>query len=378
MSTPTDFRLETYLSRWEFTARYHLTASDAESMTVSDLLAMASDEEKGEFENLWLGYTQTFGEPELREEIARTYESQSADNILCFAGAGEGIYIANHVLLDPGDHAVAITPNYQSAESVPLTICEVTGVALNPEGGWHLDLDRLIDAIRPNTKLISINCPHNPTGWIIPREQLDVLVEVCRKHGIWLLSDEVYRLLGSFPERQVPQAADLYERGLSLNVMSKAYGLPGLRIGWIATQDRDVLVRMERMKHYLSIANSGPSEVLARIALRNRSRILARINGLVVDNLALLDVFFAEFRHLFEWQRPDGSCVAFPRYLGTDGADNFAERLVEETGVLLLPPHIYSSDLNATPNDRFRIGFGRAAFPEGLEVLRSYLLRNAD
>ena len=237
MSALPDFRLETYFSRWEFTARHNMTASDAQSMTLRELLAMASPEDAEAFDRLWLGYTQTFGAPDLREEIAGTYDELAAADILCFAGAEEGIYIANNVLLDAQDHAIVVTPNYQAAETVPLSICAVSGVPLDRDNAWNLDLERVAAAIRPNTRLISINFPHNPTGCILSRPTLTALIELCRQHGIWLLSDEVYRLLGPDPQRQIPQVADLYERGLSLNVMSKAYGLPGLRIGWIGRQD---------------------------------------------------------------------------------------------------------------------------------------------
>lgn len=373
MSALPDFRLETYFSRWEFTARYHMAASDAQSLTLRDLLAMASLEEAEAFDRLWLGYTQTFGDPALREEIAGTYEDLEAADILCFAGAEEGIYIANKVLLGPRDHAIVVTPNYQAAETVPLSVCAVSGVPLDGGETWHLDLNRVAAAIRPHTKLLSINFPHNPTGHIIPRQTLNELIELCRKQGIWLLSDEVYRLLGPDPQRHLPQAADLYERALSLNVMSKAYGLPGLRIGWIGCRDRELLVRMERMKHYLSICNSGPSEALARIALRNRAAILERNNALVCANLSLLDGLFAEFKHLFDWRRPDGGCVAYPRYLGPGSVDEFCADLVEKSGVLLLPGGIYSSQLGPTRSNHFRIGFGRAGMTEGLGAFRDYL-----
>jgi aspartate/methionine/tyrosine aminotransferase len=373
-----DFRLETFFSRWEFAARYHLTASDAQSMTLGELLAMADPADAEGFDRLWLGYTETYGAPALREEIAGTYDRRAAADILCFAGAEEGIYVANHVLMEAGDHAIVVTPNYQAAETVPLSIGTATGVPLDPDTNWSLDLDRVAAAIRPNTKLVSINFPHNPTGRILEPEMLDGLVALCRHHGLWLFSDEVYRLLGPDPARHLPQVADIYERGLSLNVMSKAYGLPGLRIGWIAAADRDLLARMERMKHYLSICNSAPSEQLARIALRNRAAILARNNALVRDNLVLLDGFFAEFPDLFAWRRPDGGCVGYPRYLGPGTVDAFAAKLVEEAGVLLLPSGIYRSDLGPTPTDRFRIGFGRAGMAEGLAAFRAHLHRNSE
>ena len=373
MATLPDFRLETYFSKWEFSARYHMTASDAQSLTIKELLALADAPDREAFETLSLGYTQTFGAPELLEVIASTYERLAPADLLCFAGAEEGLYVAMHALLDKGDHAIVVTPNYQSSETIPLSLCEVTGVALDPEQGWTLDIDAVAAAIRPNTRLISINFPHNPTGKILERERFDALVDLCRQHGIYLFSDEAYRLLGLGEGGQLPAVADVYERGLSLAVMSKPYGLPGLRIGWIACQDRALLSRMERMKHYLSICNAGPSEVLARIALKAHEPILARIHQLMRHNLTLLDGFFREFEALFDWYRPDGGCIAYPRYLGAEGVERFATDLVERTGVLLLPSSIYESALGPVPRDRFRIGYGRAHMEEGLEVFANYL-----
>ncbi len=371
-----DFALEAYMSKWEFVARYNLTGSDAESLVLPELLAMADEAERAEFENLSLSYTQTYGAPALRAEISRTYDTIAPEDVICFAGAEEGIYIAVKVLLEPGDHAIVVTPNYQAAETIPLSICAVTGVALDQDDDWSLDIGKVEAAIRPNTKLISINFPNNPTGKILPRETFDALVALCRKRGIWLFSDEVYRLIERAPDLRLPQAADVYERGISLNVMSKAYGLPGLRIGWIACKDRALLQRFERYKHYLSICNSAPSEVLARIALRNRETILGRTRGIVRDNIALLNDFFAGYPHLFDWKEPDGGCVAFIRYKGPEGVEAFTQRLVQDAGVFFLPSSVYRSDLGPVPQDRLRVGFGHLDLPEGIAALRGFLMRN--
>jgi aspartate/methionine/tyrosine aminotransferase len=371
------FALEVFFSKWEFTARHHLCASDMQSMTLSELLALADAEDRAAWDALYLGYTETWGSPGLRETIAGTYESVAASEILTFVGAEEGIFAVMHALLGPDDHAITIIPNYQSVESVPLSICETTGVALNPERAWELDLGRLRDAIRPNTRVICINFPHNPTGKMISRALLDEIISLCRARGIYLFSDEVYRLIERWPEMTLPQVADIYERGISLGVMSKVYGLPGIRVGWVACKDPEALRRMERMKHYTSICGAAPSELLARIALKARERILARNRALIVRNLALLDAFFAEHSDLFVWYLPDGGCIGFPRYLGREGVEAFASRLVEQSGVLLLPSSVYKSDLGATPLDRFRIGYGRDNMEAGLAATQAHLRKRA-
>ena len=368
-----DFRLETFFSKWEFNARYHMCASDMETLTVAELLAMASNEERRAWDQLRLGYTETFGAPALRHAIANTYDDMGDQDVLTFAGAEEGIFAAMQVLLKADDHAIVVTPNYQAAETVPASICDASGILLDPDNDWHLDIDAVRRTIRPNTRVISINFPHNPTGKLISREACDELVALARDRGIYIFSDEVYRLLERDGSMRLPQFADLYERGLSLNVMSKAYGLPGLRIGWIATRDRDLLSRMERTKHYLSICNSAPSEMLALIALGSRQRILDRNHALIRDNLTLLDAFFSEYPGLFEWSVPDGGCIGYPRYLGEDGVERFCRELVEQAGVLLLPASVYVSTLTDVPTDRFRIGYGRADMAAGLSAMRAFI-----
>ncbi len=235
------FELEVFFSKWEFTARHHLCASDMQSMTLTELLALADDADRKAWDSLYLGYTETWGGMGLREAIASTYERVAPADVLTFVGAQEAIFAAMHALLRPEDHAIVVIPNYQSVESVPVSICDTTGIALDAARNWELDLGRVRDAIRPNTRVISFNFPHNPTGKVISRATLDALVAMARERGIYLFSDEVYRGVERRPEMMLPQVADLYERGISLGVMSKSYGLPGIRVGWVACRDREAL-----------------------------------------------------------------------------------------------------------------------------------------
>jgi aspartate/methionine/tyrosine aminotransferase len=342
-------------------------------MPMAELLTLADDADRRAWETLSLGYTETFGDPALRQAIAEMYTQAEADDVICFAGAEEGLYLAMQVLLGPDDHAVVITPNYQAAETVPLALCPVSGVALDPEQGWALDLDAVAAAIRPDTRVVSVNFPNNPTGKVIDAADFARLAQMCDDRGIHLFSDEVYRGLELDPSRSLPQAADLSERALSLNVTSKALGLPGLRIGWIICRDRELRSRLERAKHYTTICNSAPSEILARIAIKARDRILHRNRAIIARNLPAFETFFAEFEDLFEWQAPDGGCVAYPRYRGRDGVERFCTELVEEAGVLLLPASIYRSQLTDTPADRFRIGVGRRDPEPALDAFATWV-----
>ncbi len=362
------FKLEDYLSTREFSSPYMFGSSDAESWSMKEIVGMADEECQTLWENLGLGYTETQGLPLLREEIAKQYnEKISAANIGCFAGAEEGIYVACHTLLNANDHAIFITPAYQSLESVPASLCEVTSIALSPHNDWELDLSLIEEAIQLNTKLLLINFPHNPTGTIITHEQQMQLVELARSKSIWIFSDEVYRFLELNPNDRLPPIADMYEKGISLGVMSKAYGLAGLRIGWITCQDHDTLLKFLEMKHYLTICNSAPSEILSLIALRNSETLLERNHKIMTSNIKLLDAFFEEYSDVFEWVRPKGGCIGFPRLKQDMSAYDFCEQLRFQKGVVALPNTVYDFKGN-----HIRVGFGRKNMPEALEKVKEF------
>lgn len=368
-----DFALEGYFARWQSAASHQLAASDSETLSLAELVNLADGEDRQRWETLQLGYTDPRGAPWLRETIIGGYETVAIDQVRCFAGAQEGIFAAMTALLGADEHAIVVTPNYQSAETVPSGICAVTGVALDPARGWSLDIDAVAAATRPNTRLISINFPNNPTGKILERDRFDALVAFCRQRGIWLFSDEVYRLIERDPALRLPAVVDAYERGISLGAVSKPYGLPGLRVGWIACRSEEMLRRLERARTYLSICNSGPSEVLARIALKAGERLLARNRRIAADNLALLNQFLVAHDKIFDWHPPDGGVVGYPRYHGPEGVEAFCTRLIKEHGVMLLPASVYRSELLPTPTDRFRIGFGRDDFAAGLATMEAAL-----
>lgn len=369
-----DFRLEVYLGEWEFEARFHLTASDAETLTIAELLELGIEEDREAFQRLPLSYAPTWGTPELLEAVAGTYERISPEHVLAFAGAEEAMFWALQELVGPGDHAVVTVPNYQSMETLVLASgATADALVLRPEDGWALDLDALEALLKPETRLVAVNFPNNPTGALPPPEAFRRLVEMCDEHGVRLFSDEVYRGLERDPGATLPQAADLSDTALSLNVMSKAYGLPGLRIGWIACRDRALLERLERRKHYTSICNAGPSEHLAAIALRADERIRARNRAIVERNLPLFETFFAEHADFFDFHAPQGGVVSFPRLTTGEEAGSFCRRLVETAGVLLLPSEVYRSELSEVPRDRFRIGVGRRDPEPALAALGAFL-----
>ena len=367
------FRLEEYLGEWEFKVRHHLTASDAESITIEELLALGTDADREGFMKLPLSYIETWGTPELRAAVAGTYERVDADHVLAFAGAEEALFWTMQELVGPGDHAIVTVPCYQAMETVTVaTGAEVSALVPRREDGWALDLDELRGLLRPTTKLVAVNYPNNPTGYVPDEATFRELVALCDERGIRLFCDEVYRGIEVDPARTITQAADLSETAVSLNVASKSYGLPGLRVGWLACRDRALLERLEKRKHYTSICNAGPAEYLAAVALRNREPIWERNRGIVAANRPLFDDFFARWADLFDWQPPDGGCVCFPRYKGGD-VESFCARLLDAEGVLVLPASMYYSEIADVPTDHFRVGIGRLGLEEGVAAFDRFL-----
>ena len=261
-------------------------------------------------------------------------------------------------------------------ESVALaTGAQVTGLVLDPANGWALDLEAVRRALRPTTRLIAVNFPNNPSGAIPDHATFRGLVALCEERGIRLFCDEVHRGLELEPARRLPQVAELSPSAVSLNVMSKSYGLAGLRVGWLATRDRALLERLERRKHYTSICNAGPSEFLTTLALKHGEAIQARNRAIIQANLPLFDAFFAQWPDLFEWSHPQGGCICFPRYKGADGVEAFCRELVEEEGVFFAPASLFRSCLAETPDDRFRVGVGRSNPEPALEAFHRFLVR---
>jgi len=367
-----DFALERYFARWEFRVRYLLCASDVEGYPMRELLALADDETRALWDGLALGYTESTGHPLLRREIASLYDTIEPDEVLTFAGAEEAIFCLMNVLLGEGDHAIVTWPGYQSLYEVASAGgAAVTLHELHESNDWALDLEVLRRQLTPATRLIVVNVPHNPTGMLADRATFNGLVAIARDAGAHLLVDEVYRDLEFDAADRLPTGADSLPDGVSLGVMSKAYAMAGLRVGWLATHDAELLARIARFKDYTTICSSAPSEILAIIALRARDRVLDRSHSIVAANLERLDGFFDDWADRFEWVRPRAGSIGYPR-LTVPGVriDDWAVELVEAEGVLLLP----GSQLGQ-PGNHFRIGFGRTNLPEALERLEAFAAR---
>lgn len=363
------FKLEEFWKKYEFTTPYLLCCSDAESWGLQEFISLADNDSKALWQSLNLGYTEPSGHPVLRKEIATLYSTLNSEDIFTFAGAEEGIYCAMKVLIEPGDHVIVIDPCYQSLVTLPETFgAEVTAIQLQFEHQWQLNLKEVQDAFRPNTKLLILNYPHNPTGTILTREVQDALIELARKNGTYIFCDEVYRYLEVDETLRLPSIVDEYERGISLNVMTKSFGLAGLRIGWIATRDAKFLSEVGSYKLYTSICNSAPSEILAIMALRARKQIFQRNRDILLTNLEILDDFMIRNQKSLAWIRPQGGTMAVLKLLLPIPVETFAEDLVRTQGVLIMPGTVF--DL---PGNFFRIGFGKKNMPDILQRLETHL-----
>jgi aspartate/methionine/tyrosine aminotransferase len=364
-----DFRLERYFGQWEFSAKILLGSSDPESMRLPELLALADEDGRGRWENLWLGYTESEGLPELREAIAARFDACEPRDILVFSAPEEAIFHVAAAVLEPGDQMVGITPAYQSSYEVPRSMgADVTLVPLREDRGWTVDMDELAAAVTPRTKLIYVNFPHNPTGAVMPSADQRRLIDLADSCGAYLFSDEVYRGLEFDPADRRPAAADLYPRAISLGGLSKAYALPGVRLGWTACRDATLNQRLLAAKDFTTICAAAPSEILALIAVRATDRLIARSLAMITRNLTLVDEFLAGHPDTFRWVRPLASSVGFPELLLDLPVDEFCSRLVTGTGVLLVPGSMFETGTN-----HFRIGLGRASLPAGLATLGEFL-----
>ncbi len=363
------FRLERYFARYEFSAPYSLSSSDCESLRQEELLAIADPETAGLWSQLGLGYTESAGHPLLRKEIAGLYTNINPNQTLVLAPE-EGVFIAMTALLGPEDEVVAIQPAYQSLHEIARWIgCRLIAWPLIPiQHGWRIDLDRLESSLGPRTRMLVLNFPHNPTGYQPSRAELDSILELANRRELYVFSDEMYRLLEYDPSQRLPAACDQYERAVSLSGLSKAFGCPGLRIGWLATRAPGLIERFQVLRDYTTICSSAPSEILALIALRAREGILQRNRAIVRDNLEAAGNFFARHPGSFEWLPPQAGSVAFPRWLGDGSLENFCTAAVERQGVMIAPGSLFDF-----PGGYFRIGLGRKNLPEALQRVERLL-----
>ncbi len=368
----TPFRLERYFAEFEFSVSRQLSCSDCETLSLSRILNLLDNEEKNDFMNMNLGYTESNGSAALRDEIAALYQGFSADEIFV-AAPEECIYLTLNSLLEKGDRVMFLNPIYQSFESIPESLgCELAKWELeNRDGEWFLDLNIFEREVKKGLKALFINFPHNPTGFIPPHDDYMAIIDIARKNNVFIFSDEMYWLLEHNYREPLPACCTVYENSVSLFGLSKSFGLPGLRIGWIAARNRELYRKIALMKDYTTICNSAPSEEVARIALRHREYLITRSSDIVRSNLDYAEGVFEDLADIVQWNEPSGGSVAFPCFKKDIFASDVSEKLIKEEDLLLLPGKLFGY------NDRyFRLGLGRKDFNDSLYIFKKFIERN--
>jgi aspartate/methionine/tyrosine aminotransferase len=362
------FQLERFFAKYEFSARYLLSSSDCESLSQAELLAMADAETKDLWDKLKLGYTESWGHPLLRDEIAAIYQGIDQEDVLTLVPE-EGIFLLMHTLLKPGDHVVCTFPGYQSLYEVARSIgCQVSSWKPDEASGWRFAVEDLAGLITAETQLVVINFPHNPTGYVPSQEDFLTIIGLVQDQRAYLLSDEMYRFLDIEGGASLPAGCELSERAYSLFGLSKTFGLPGLRVGWLASQDHEGLNRISQLKDYTTICGSAPSEILAISALKNKEQIIARQVSRVRRNVGILESFFNQYPDWFSWHQPRGGSVCFPRFHGVEDTYTFCEQLVEQAEIMLAPSRVFNYG-----DHHVRMGLGREDLPQVINLLAEYL-----
>lgn len=365
---PAPFEIERYFARYEFASRHLLSCSDCEPLTLAGLLDLADPEMLERWERLSLAYTESAGAGFLRTEVAGLYTTLGPDDVLEVVPE-EGILLAMRAILEPGDHVVVTWPAYQSLFELASAMgCEVTCWSAREEEGWAFDPAGLRAALRPSTKLVVVNFPHNPTGFLPTASAFAEIVGIVSDAGARIFSDEMYRLLERDVRDRLPSAADLDDRALVLSGVSKTISLPGLRVGWLASRDSSLMRRLAELKDYTTICASAPSEVLATIGLRARDRILARNLAIAGRSLDAIDRFLERRPDFGGWIRPKAGSVGLARWDRPEGTRASCDRLARDAGIMLLPSAVF-----AFGDRHVRLGFGRAGFAEGLAALSRWL-----
>jgi aspartate/methionine/tyrosine aminotransferase len=364
------FALERYFAPYELSVPFLFSSSDCEPLSLEHLLTLADEETASLWKELRLAYTDAQGLPLLRREIARLYEGISEDDVIVVVPE-EGIFLAMHAILRPGDHVITTFPGYQSLYEVARDIgCAVDRWMPDESDGWRFDPAALERLARPETRLLVINFPHNPTGYHPPRSEFLRVLTWAKDRGIRVFSDEMYRLLEFDSADRLPSAVDDHDRAVVLSGMSKSFGLAGLRIGWLATHDRTVLDRVKELRDYTTICSSAPSEVLALIGLRAREVIVSEHLTRIRSNLSLLGRFFTDNPRFATCVLPRAGSVCLARLETGEPASAFCKRIVEDAGIMVVPSSVFEF------GDRhIRIGFGRKTFPDVLQRFEQFVAR---
>jgi aspartate/methionine/tyrosine aminotransferase len=348
------FEQERMMSKWENVVDYNLSESGVHPLQLGEL---ADDPAlMGELLRTELNYPQANGTVELRENIAALYPGAGPDNVLVTVGCAEANYIALHTLLDPGDEMVVMLPNYMQIWGIAHNYgMQVKSFHLREERGWAPDLAELEEVVSSNTKLIAVCNPNNPTGYILSPAEMDAIVVAAERVGAWLTADEVYAGAEQVTDVETPSFWGRYDRLLAMNSLSKAYGLPGLRIGWVVGP-AETVDHIWARHEYTTISTTMLSNQLAALALspQVRPRLIQRARDYIRRGFPILEGWMDSHEGLFSVIRPQAAAIAFPRYHLDINSTHLVDRLMREKSVLVVPGDHFGMD------HYLRISFGLA------------------
>ncbi len=352
MTTFQPFDMERMMSKWENVVEYNLSESGAHPATVRELLGDWTLVE--ELLDTELNYPQANGSVELREHIAALYPGATPDNVLVTVGCAEANFITLQTLLAPGDEMVVMLPNYMQIWGIGHNYgFQVRAFHLKEERGWAADLDELNEVVTEKTKLIAVCNPNNPTGYILTQQEMDAIVAAAERVGAWLLADEVYSGAEHLTDTETPSFWGRYDKVLAMNSLSKAYGLPGLRIGWVVGP-ADIVDDIWARHEYTTISTTMLANKLAALALspQVRPRLIQRTRGYIRRGYPILDGWLESHEETFTLVPPQAAAIAFARYHLDVNSTELVERLMREKSVLIAPGDHFGLD------HHLRISFG--------------------
>ena len=365
-----EFGVERWMDQYENHCELNLAETCVESLTVEELLDLAGKKDAilADVLPMKLTYGAIDGTERLRSNVASLYEKQAVPNVLITHGAISANALVYETLVEPGDHVISVLPTYQQHYSIPESYgAQVEILRLRPENGFLPDLDELKRMIRPDTRLIAINNPNNPTGSLMERPFLEAIVAIARSCGAYILCDEVYRGTDQHGDGFTASIADLYEKGISTGSMSKTWSLAGLRVGWIVAPV-ELIGRVQIHRDYNTISVGMLNDLFASIALENRAALLKRNHEILRTNLALLDAWIAKEPAL-SYVKPKSGTTALVRVDLPVSSRDFCVALLEKTGVMFTPGSALDME------GYVRIGYtnSRAVLEAGLARVSAFL-----
>jgi aspartate/methionine/tyrosine aminotransferase len=364
------FELERWFGKYEHDCEIMMGESGVKPLSIKELFELTGHDNINELLETKLGYGWSNGLPKLRELIAEDYVELDGNHIVVTNGAIEANFIISYTLLEPNSEVVTIFPTYAQLWQVGENLgARVKKWRLLMDNKYKPNINQLAGMISKNTDLIIINYPHNPTGACIERNDLEKICELAEQQKIPLLSDEIYRGLEYNTNDRAPPAADLYENAISVAGLSKVYGLPGLRIGWLACKNKELLNRIWAFRDFTSICNGVLNEKVASIALQHRELLRERGRKIAVENFEILKQWVDNHSDVISWVPPKAAVLTMLMYHFDMDSEMFCRGLIEQKSVFTAPGSCFETER------QFRVGFGydTERLKEGLKRLGEYI-----